>query len=133
MPGYFFDTGALAKLYHREAGSEYLDRLLAQPGWLIVVSRLSLVEIEPVIAIKVRIGELDAVGQELFRRRFRADISQRRILLGPPIEERHYRRARRLLLTHGAPMALRTLDAIQLSGCPGSSRSRTDLSASGGG
>jgi len=115
VPGYFLDTSALAKLYHQEAGSQYLEWALAQPGLLVVVSRLSLVEIESVMAIKVRIGELDVASQELFRRRFRADISQQRIVLGPQIDERHYRSARRLLLRHGVAMALRTLDAIQLS------------------
>ena len=115
MPGYFLDTSAYAKLYHQENGSEYVEQLLGRPGAVVIVSRLSLVEIESVIAIKVRTGELDAIGQELFRRRFRADISQGRIRTGPPINERHYQRARGLLVRYGASMALRTLDAVQLA------------------
>ncbi|MSV27380.1 MAG: PIN domain-containing protein [Bryobacterales bacterium] len=115
MPGYFLDTSAFAKLYHQEAGSQYVERLVEQKGSTAVVSRLSLVEIESVIAIKVRIGELDAAGQHLSRRRLLADISQGRVRIGPSIDERHYQIARRLLVRYGVAMALRTLDAVQLA------------------
>lgn len=80
-----------------------------------MVSRLSLIEIESVRAIKVRTGQLNPHGQELERRRFRADISQGRIRVGPPIGEHHYQHARPLLIRHGSTMSLRTLDAIQLA------------------
>ena len=70
---------------------------------------------EPVRAIKVRTGELNLAGQELVRRRVRAGISQRRIVVGPPIGERHYQSARRFLARYGKGMALRTLDALQLA------------------
>ena len=112
---YFLDTSAFAKLYHQEAGSEYVEHLVEQKGNLAVVSRLTLVEIESVIAIKVRRRELDSLGQDVFRRRLRADLSQGRIRTGPPIDESHYREARGLLVRYGASMALRTLDAIQLA------------------
>jgi predicted nucleic acid-binding protein len=115
VPSCFLDTSALAKLYHQEAGSQYVERLVERPGSMVVVSRLSLIEIESVIAIKVRTGELDAAGQDLSRRRFRADISQGRIRIGPPIEERHYQSALRLLVRYGVTMSLRTLDAVQLA------------------
>jgi len=32
LPNYFLDTSALAKQYHNENGSEYMDRILDQPG-----------------------------------------------------------------------------------------------------
>ena len=54
-----------------------------------VISRLSLVEMESVLAIKVRTGELDVAGRELARRRLRADVAQRRLRIGPPIDEGH--------------------------------------------
>ena len=115
MPNYFFDTSVLTKLYHEEAGTDFIERLAGQRGSVVVISRLSLVEIESVLAIKMRTGELDAAGQELCRRRLRADISQGRIRVAPAIEERHYRSARRLLGHYGVAMALRTLDALQLA------------------
>ena len=70
---------------------------------------------ESVLAIKVRTGELNPGGQELVRRRFRADITQSRVIVGPPIDERHYQSAPRLLARYGTGMALRILDALQLS------------------
>ena len=115
MFSYFLDTSAYAKLYHQEEGSQLVENLLDQPAWTVVVSRLSLVEIESVIAIKVRTGELDVAGQEFSRRRIRADISQGRIRVGPPIYELHFLRARRLLVKYGVSMALRTLDALHLA------------------
>jgi hypothetical protein len=78
VPGYFLDTSAFAKLYHQEAGSEFVERIVCGPG-SAVISRLSVIEIESVFAIKVRTGQLDLAGQELARRRLRADISQGRI------------------------------------------------------
>lgn len=114
MPGFFLDTCAFAKLYHQETGSEFIGQLVALPG-SAVVSRLSLIEFESVLAIKVCTGQLDPSGQDLARRRLRADISQGRIRVGPSIQEHHYQLARQLLIRYGATMSLRTLDAIQLA------------------
>jgi len=58
---------------------------------------------------------LDAEGRELVRRRLRADVAQGRLRVGPPIDERHYRKARGLLARYGVERGLRTLDAIQLA------------------
>ena len=63
----------------------------------------------------MRTGELDATSREVVRRRFRADVSQERILVGPQIEDRHYQTARRLLYRYGPELGLRTLDSVQLS------------------
>jgi len=115
VAGYFLDTSALAKLYHEEAGSQYVERLLTPPEHNVIVSRLSLVEMESVLAIKIRTGEIDAEGRELVRRRLRADLAQGRLRLGPPIDERHYWKARGLLTRYGVERGLRTLDAIQLA------------------
>ena len=115
MAGYFVDTSALAKLYHQEAGSDYVERIVSHAGSNGIISRLSLVELESVLAIKVRTGVLDIAGQTTALRRFRADISRNRVVVGPPIEEKHFRAARRLLRTHAVRYALRTLDALQIA------------------
>ena len=115
VSGYFLDTSALAKLYHQEDGSPYVERLVAVRGSNTIISRLSLVEMEWVLAIKVRTGELDAGGRELARRRLGADVAQGRIRVGPTIDEGHYRKARNLLARYGVERGLRTLDAIQLA------------------
>jgi predicted nucleic acid-binding protein len=115
VPGYFIDTSALAKLYHQEPGSQYVERILNEPGSKGIISRLSLVEFESALAIKVRTGALDPAGRVLALRRFRADIAGNRIVVGPPIEEKHFQSAARLLRAHAVDRGLRTLDGIQLA------------------
>ncbi len=115
MTGYFLDTSALAKLYHAEIGSDYVESILNQPGSKGIVSQLSLVEMESVLAIKVRTGALDESGRSLAPRRLRADIARDRLFVGPPIEPKHYRSAAKLLRVHGVSRGLRTLDALQLA------------------
>jgi predicted nucleic acid-binding protein len=115
VAGYFLDTSALAKLYHEEPGSRYVERILIQPGSKVIISRLSLVEMESVLAIKVRVGALNLEGRAIALRRLRADIARERLVVGPPLEEKHYRSAVALLREHGITRGLRTLDALQLA------------------
>jgi predicted nucleic acid-binding protein len=115
LAGYFLDTSALAKLYHQEPGSDYVEQILNQRGSKNVISRLSLVEFESVLAIKVRTGILDPAGRTIALRRFRADIARNRVIVGPPIEEKHFQSATRLLRIYAVDRGLRTLDGIQLA------------------
>jgi len=115
LPNYFLDTSALAKRYHKESGSEYMDRILEQSGSRSLISHLSIVELESVLAIKTRTGEIDEQALQIGRRRFRADIARQCLLVAPPVHERHFHRARRLLIQYGLPEGLRTLDALQLA------------------
>jgi len=66
LTGYFPDTSAVARLYHEEIGSDYvesiLESILNQPGSKGIVSRLSLVEMESVFAIKVRTARSAITG-----------------------------------------------------------------------
>jgi predicted nucleic acid-binding protein len=115
LPNYFVDTSALAKLYHQEAGSEFMGRILSEPGSRSIVSHLAMVEMESVLAIKARKGEIDERQVEIARRCLRADLRQRRLLVAPPIQPRHFHAARLLLVKYGATEGLRTLDALQLA------------------
>ncbi len=115
MASPFLNTSALAKLYYDEPGSAYVERIVSQPGSKGIVSRLSLVEMESVFAIKVRTGALDENGRSLALRRLRADIARSRLIVGPPVEPKHYRSAAKLLRLHGVSLGLRTLDALQLA------------------
>jgi len=115
LTNFLLDTSALAKLYHEEAGSEYLERLLERSGSRFFISRLSLVELESVLSIKLRTQEISSGQAAIARRRLAADLNQRRFLLGPEIQEKHYNAAARLLATYGEIHGLRTLDAIQLA------------------
>jgi len=62
LTGYFPDTSAVARLYHEEIGSDYVESILNQPGSKGIVSRLSLVEMESVFAIKVRTARSAITG-----------------------------------------------------------------------
>jgi predicted nucleic acid-binding protein len=115
LASYFLDTSALAKRYHKESGSEYMDRILEQPGSRSLISHLSIVELESVLAIKMRTGEIDQQAMEIAQRRFRADLAQQRFLVIPLIQEGHFHGARKLLVQYGVPEGLRTLDALQLA------------------
>ena len=68
MPNYFIDTSALAKRYHKEKGSDGMDRILEQPGSRSLISHLAIVELESVFAIKMRTGEIDQAALEVARR-----------------------------------------------------------------
>ncbi len=115
MPNYFLDTSALAKRYHKENGSDFVDRLLEQIGSRSWISHLSIVEFESVLAIKTRTKEIDPPALEVARRRFRADLAQQRLLVAAPVHEIHFHSARRLLSQYGVTDGLRTLDALQLA------------------
>jgi hypothetical protein len=70
---------------------------------------------ESVFAIKVRTGVLDENGRSLALRRLRADIARDRLIVGSPIELKHYRSAAKMLRLHGVSHGLRTLGALQLA------------------
>jgi predicted nucleic acid-binding protein len=114
VPGYFLDTSALAKLYHSEVGSDRMELLVESPGVRMIISQLSLVEIESVFATKVRTGLIEKSALEQLRGLFCADLSRGRfevILLA----RCHFQNAEALGRTYAVDHALRTLDALQLS------------------
>jgi len=74
VPGYFLDTSALAKLYRKESGSELMDRIITEPGWRRFISRFTILEMESVLALKLRTGEIDQQSLLTARRRIEADL-----------------------------------------------------------
>ena len=118
MPNYFIDTSALAKRYHKENGSDAVDRILEQSGSRSLISHLSIVELESVFAIKMRTGEIDQTALDIARRRFRADLAQQRLVVALPVYESHFQSARHLLIQYGVAEGLRTLDSLQLAIAP---------------
>lgn len=56
MPQYCCDTSAFAKHYHTEQGTQEVDRILNEQGSSYFASRLLVVEIQSVFAMKVRTG-----------------------------------------------------------------------------
>jgi hypothetical protein len=88
---------------------------VTEPSHRCMISPLSLVEMESVLAIKVRTGEINEPQVEVARRCMRADLSQRRLVIAPGMQAGHYHTARLLLVRYGAEEGLRTLDALQLA------------------
>jgi len=92
-----------------------MDRILEQVGSRSLISRLSIVELESVFAIKLRTREIDQPALKVARRRFRADLARERLIVAPPVHEGHFQSARKLLVQYGVDEGLRTLDALQLA------------------
>ena len=92
-----------------------MARIVSEPGSSSFISHLAVVEMESVLAIKLRTGEIGVPQAEIARRSLRADLSQRRLRVGPPFEPHHFQSARQLLVRYGASEGLRTLDALQLA------------------
>jgi hypothetical protein len=111
---YLVDTSALVKYYHPEAGSPRVITITDDPGNLLFIARVGLVEIHSGLARKVRTGELQVLAFQQALRRFYADLRGRkfRLIRSSPI---HERQAIRLLVQKGLTLPLRTLDALQLS------------------
>ncbi len=114
MPRYFLDTSALAKVYRKELGSDLMDRIVIEPGSQRFISRFTILEMESVLALKFRTGEIDEHSLLVVRRRLEADLGSRRLLVGT-VSDEHFRGARQLLMDHGRTEALRGPDALQLS------------------
>lgn len=114
MPHYFLDTSALAKLYRKEIGSELVDRIVAEPDSRRFISRFTILEMESVLALKFRTGEIDERSMLIARRRLEADLGSRRLLVAT-VSDDHLRGARQLVIDHGRTEALRGPDALQLS------------------
>jgi len=108
----FLDTSALAKLYHREIGSDFLERLVEQDP-LVLVSRLGAVEMQSVLSGKVRTRALTE-DADLARRRFRTDVRRKRLRI-VALRNRHYELAAWLIEKHANNQGLRTLDSLQLA------------------
>jgi hypothetical protein len=92
-----------------------MDRILEEPGSLSLISNLSTVELESVLAIKTRTGEINQQSLETPRRRFRADLARQHLLVVPFVNEGYFQSARKLLVQYGVAEGLRTLDALQLA------------------
>lgn len=59
MSKYFFDTSAIVKRYHREDGSDFIDRLFAEADAEFVISDISIMEFYSALSLKVSVGEID--------------------------------------------------------------------------
>ena len=93
MPHYFLDTSALAKLYRKEIGSDLVDRVVAEPDSRRFISRFTILEMESVLALKFRTGDIDERSMLIARRRLEADLGSRRLRVAT-VSDDHLRGAR---------------------------------------
>jgi predicted nucleic acid-binding protein len=114
LVAYFFDSSALAKRYHPEAGTPEVDKIFRTPGIQVRISRLTVVEIPSVFAIKVRTQFIGREDARLLVRQFQEDIVAQKFLV-TAIREQEFAVAERLLEQYAFDRRLRALDAIQIA------------------
>ena len=114
MAEYFFDTSALVKFYHAEAGTLRVADAFAEPGRNIRISILGFLETQSAFAMKVRTGALERNAAGMQRARLMLDIAAGEIEVLILTRE-HFEVAARLIGRHSFARRLRTLDALQLA------------------
>ena len=111
---YFFDSSALAKRFHTEPGSQLVDEIFSGRENHVVTSRLALVELTSVAAIRVRTGTMTVRQADDFLRTVAANSDSRQFVSDGLLEV-DYIRAQSLLTRHAREHRLRTLDALHLA------------------
>lgn len=114
MSKYFFDTSAIVKRYHREDGSDFIDRLFTEADAEFVISDISIIEFYSALSLKVRVGEIDEDNFMSLRKLFSQDI-KRGLYEVAEFSNAEKLELTRLLLKYAKKHSLKTLDAIQLS------------------
>ncbi len=114
MSGHFFDSSALVKLYHREAGTDAVEEIVDSSDGQIRISRLTPAEIASAFAIKVRTGTINREEAQLLHHRFRTDIAAGKLKVYT-IGESEFAEAESLLARFAFDLRLRALDALQLA------------------
>ena len=114
MSAYFFDTSALAKLYHPEIGTPKVVEIVEAVGAQIRISRLTVVELRSVFAIKVRTQVVTQEDVSLLLRQFQEDVVSRKFHVFA-VHESEFALAERLIERYAFDKPLRTLDAVQLA------------------
>ncbi len=76
MSKYFFDTSAIVKRYHREDGTDFIDRLFTEADAEFVISDISIIEFYSALSLKVRVGEIDEDNFMSLRKLFSQDIKR---------------------------------------------------------
>jgi len=111
---YFFDTSAIVKRYHREDGSDLIDRLFAESDAEFVISDISIIEFYSALSLKVRVGEIDEENFMSLRKLFSQDI-KRGLYEVAEFANAEKLESTKLLLKYAKKHSLKTLDAMQLS------------------
>ena len=114
MAGHFFDSSALVKLYHPEAGTPAVDQIVNAAGNLVRISRLTVAELTSAFAIKVRTQSINREDADLFLRLFRGDVATGKLEIFS-VAESEFAMAELLVERYAFDLRLRALDALQLA------------------
>jgi len=112
--GYFLDTSALIKRYHREVGTDRVNALFESEEAILFISDVAIIEFYSAMARKVRMGELTQEGYEQVCDFFLGECDQglfyieevNDVVKGKSVE---------LLHSYALKLSLRTLDSLQLA------------------
>ncbi len=125
MKTYFLDTSALVKRYHREVGTDVIDKIFKGEDKELFISDLSIIEFHSAIALKVRTEEItrDAFSHlvGLFSNELNTQLYRVKQING---EEK--REAVKLLIKYGFDYALRTMDSLQLAAMKSTGKGKVD-------
>ncbi|HEY6392287.1 MAG TPA: type II toxin-antitoxin system VapC family toxin [Bryobacteraceae bacterium] len=114
MAGHFFDSSALVKRYHVEAGTQVVDQIIDDTNNRVRVSRLATAELISAFAIKVRTQSIDRKDANLFLGQFRRDVATGSLEIFS-IMESEFAAAELLVERYAFELRLRALDALQLA------------------
>jgi uncharacterized protein len=114
LPGFFIDSSALVKRYHPEIGTPRVDRIVDSTSNIIVISRLTPVELISALAIKVRTKSILQQEADLALRRFRSDIAIGKLEVFS-IARSEFSNAETLVERYAFTLRLRALDALHLA------------------
>ena len=114
MAGHFFDSSALVKLYHSEAGTPSVDQIVNVADNSIRISRLTAAELTSAFAIKVRTRAINREDADLFLQQFRRDIATGKLEVFS-VAESEFAMAELLVERYAFDFRLRALDALQLA------------------
>lgn len=109
---YFFDTTALVKIYHLEAGSDSVVEIY-QGSDEILISDFSSLELQSIVTRKVKEKEIDSETGEAVIGRFEEDlkIRFRRLKFTSLVLDESLT----LMKKYGRRFSLKTLDSLQLA------------------
>ena len=114
MAVYFWDSNAIAKIYHPEIGTTIVLQLFNTDA-VHYISRLSTLEVVSIFTKKLRMKIIGVQDFDQVYRRFGEDIRLRkwRVI---KFQSSFFDRARMQVRKYGKRYSLRTLDSLQLAG-----------------
>jgi predicted nucleic acid-binding protein len=109
MATFYFDTSAIVKRYHKEIGSEILDRIFELKGHAFAISFWCILEFTVVFSNKLRKGELSREAFNAAISLFFRDVLERFIVVS--VDDELVASAVSLAVKHALPSA----DCLQLA------------------